>query len=311
MALTVNSFVYISFANIYSAPLLNYKNFVEQYTNGIYQYRFLSIDLLLWIYEQLNLHPTDFKLKLTFIDESAEKNMFLAYFFLNSFFLALSSIMMVLITETKNFIASNSEKILIIAAGLFPILVSQFVLVPYDCSSYFFLLLFFWILLKYIDKPHVGTLLLLTLILIISTLNRESSALSISLAATLLYVVFGIKKQGIIPIMFLAICFIAVYISLRFIFGSFKTNDGSLFWINLTNPGGWIGFLFWLVFLGFSILIANGRKQINYILIFHFFSMPYILMCFYTGLLYEIRLYVPIFLTSLLLAKLDLRKSLI
>ncbi len=311
LAVTVNSFVYISFANIYSAPLINYKTFVEQYTTGIYQYRFLSVDLFCWIHDFLEQHPFDFKMKLVFLDASAERNAFLSYFILNSFFLALTSLVMVLITEGKNFIATQSEKILIIAAGLIPIWISQFVLVPYDCSSYFFLLLFFWVLLKYIEKDQPWKMGILMIILIISTLNRESAALSISLAATLLYSFFGIQKRSIVPVVVLAVVFTAVYFSLRIIFGSFKTNDGSLLWLNLTHPRGWIGMLFWIIFFVFSLIIANGPRQKKNILVFHLFSLPYILMCFYTGSLYEIRLYVPIFLTSLFLGKIETKTALI
>ena len=229
--------------------------------------------------------------------------MYLSFFILNTIFLILSSIVLVFITETKNFIATQSEKILMISVAIFAISLSQFVIVPYDVSSYFFLLFFFFFLLKYLEKDSALNLIILLVILIISTFNRESSALSLSLAATLLYAKFGLKKKMYLPIIFLFVSFIAVYLGMRLWSESFSTNDGNLLEENFTQPKNFLGILFWMIFFIFTLILAKDRKGVRLILIFHVLSFPYILMCFYTGILYEVRLYIPIFLTSLILSR--------
>lgn len=309
LAFTLSSFVYFSFGNIYSSKILNYGDFSQQFHSGIYQYRILSGYFLFWIYDFLSGLPIDYSIfKFKFLNADSEPQMYLSFYILNTIFLVLSSIIMFFITETKNFVATNSEKILVISVALLVIALSQFVIVPYDVSSYFFLLLFFYFLLKYLEKNSSGNLIILVIILLISTFNRESSALSISLAATLLYVKFGFKKETIQPILILAISFLAVYFGMRITNESFSTNDGNLLIQNFTNPKNLLGLLFWMILFLFPLIITENPQTKRNILIFHLFSIPYILMCFYTGIIYEIRLYVPLFLTSLILAKTDLSR---
>ena len=309
LAFTVNSFVYFSFGNTYSSKILNYTDFSKQFHSGIYQYRILSGYFLVWIYDFLSSLNIDYSIfKFKFLNADSEPKMYLSFYILNTLFLVLSPGIMVFITETKNFFATNSEKLLLVSIAIFIIAISQFVIVPYDVSSYFFLLVFFYFLLKNLEKSSSLNLIILGFILIISTLNRESSALSISLAATLLYAKFGLKKEMIKPILILAIAFIAVYFGMRFMNESFSTNDGNLLLQNFTEPKNIFGLLFWMVLFIFSLIMAKNHQAKRNILIFHLFAIPYILMCFYTGIIYEIRLYVPLFLTSILLSRIDLLK---
>lgn len=307
LAFTVNSFVYFGFANIYSSKILNIESFQDQFHSGIYQYRILSGYFLIWIYDflsSLNLDYSIFKLK--FLNPDSEPQMYLSFYILNTFFIMLSGAVMVLITDLKSFVATNSEKLLIIAVAIFCVALSQFVIVPYDISSYFFLLVFFYFFIQYLEKQSVSKLIFLSIIILVSALNRESSALSLSLAATLLYSKFRLKKESILPIAGLAIVFIAVYFGLRITSENFTTNDGNLLIHNFTQPKNILGLLFWLIFFAFTLILTKDQKAVKHILLFHLLSFPYLVLCFYTGILYEIRLYIPLFLTSLILTKTEL-----
>lgn len=309
LAFTVNSFVYFSFGNIYSSSVLNYTDFQDQFHSGIYQYRILSGYFLIFIYDVLSSSNIDDQIfKLKFFSPEAEPKMYLSFFILNTFFLMLSAIVMVLITETKGFIATNSEKLLLISVAIFVIAISQFVIVPYDVSSYFFLLLFFYLLLIYLKETTFLNLAFLAITLIISTFNRESSALSLSLAATVLYAKFSLSKKMFVPLLILIISFVIVYLGIRFISGNFSTNDGNLLQENLSQSKNLLGILFWMVFFIFPLILATDKKAIRLIIIFHILSLPYIIMCFYTGILYEVRLYVPLFLSSVILSRTQLSR---
>lgn len=309
LAFTVSSFVYFGFANIYSSKILNDQSFQEQFHSGIYQYRILSAYFLVWIYEFLSTLNIDYEhFKLKFLNSNSEPQMYLSFYILNTIFIMLSAAMMVLITEARSFVATYSEKLLLTTVAVFSIAVSQFVVVPYDVSSYFLLLLFFYFFIKYLDKQSTSKLVILSLVILISTLNRESSALSLSLAATLLYFKFGLKKKTILPIAVLGLVFIGVYFGLRMVNENFTTNDGNLLVQNFTQPKNLLGILFWLVFFIFTLILAKDKKAIKHILTFHLLSFPYLILCFYTGILYEIRLYIPLFLTSLLLSKTELSR---
>ena len=309
LAFTVSSFVYFGFANIYSSKILNDQSFQEQFHSGIYQYRILSAYFLVWIYDFLSTLNIDYELfKLKFLNSNSEPQMYLSFYILNTFFMMLSAAMIILITESRSFVANYSEKLLITAVAIFSIAVSQFVVVPYDVSSYFLLLVFFYFLLQYLEKESALKLIILSIIILISTLNRESSALSLSLAATLLYFKFGLKKKTILPIAVLGLVFIGVYFGLRMVNGNFTTNDGNLLIQNFTQPKNLLGISFWLVFFIFTLMLAKDKKAAQNIFIFHLLSFPYLILCFYTGILYEIRLYIPLFLTSLLLSKTELSR---
>lgn len=307
LAFTVSSFVYFGFVNSYSSGIFNHSAFIGQFESGIYQYRILSGYFLLWIYDflgNLNLNYEVFKFK--FLNAESEPQMFLSFYLLNTFFLMLSAVMMVLITESGNFIATTSEKVMTVATGIFIIGLSQFVIVPYDVSSYFFLLLFFWIFLKYLKKQSAMLLAFLAVTVAVSTLNRESSALSMSLAATLLFGKFGLRKETVVPVAVLGITFMMVYLGMRFLNESFTTNDGSLLTENFTQPKNLLGMLFWAVLFALSWLLAKDRAAKRNIILFHTFALPYLAMCFYSGILYEVRLYVPVFLNLLFLTKITL-----
>ncbi|KIA84922.1 hypothetical protein OA84_00160 [Kaistella solincola] len=309
LAFTVSTFVYFGFVNSYSSTIFNHQNFQEQFQSGIYQYRILSSYFLLWIYDFLGTFEFDYQIfKLKFLDKSAEPRLFLAFYILNTFFLALSAFFLVLIMETKNFIATNSEKILITVVAIFTIAFSQFVIVPYDVASCFLLLLFYYFLLKYVKKLDFSTLIILGIILLISTLIRESSALSISLAATALFTQLKMKKEAVLPVIFLVFIFLVAYLGIRFYYHDFSTTDGNLLAQNLSQPKNFLGIIFWIMFLSLSLFLAKDKKAVRAILVFHALSLPYVYVCFYSGILYEIRLYVPIFLTSLLLARTELGK---
>ena len=121
LAFTVNTFIYFSFGNIYSSKILNYNDFSHQFHSGIYQYRILSGYLLIWIYELLSNLNIDYEIfKLKFLNTDSEPQMYLSFYILNSIFLILSALMMVLITESKDFVATNSEKLLMIAVAILP-----------------------------------------------------------------------------------------------------------------------------------------------------------------------------------------------
>ena len=307
LAVVVITLVYFGFANIYSSEILNFEQFSEQFRSGIYQHRLLSGWLLFAVYEWLGTLNINFEIfRFKFLDSAAEPRFYLALYVLNTLFAVLTAITATIITHQRFFSGNASEKILITAVILLTIGLTQFVIVPYDISSYFFLLLFTLVFMRYFDKSSGSALILPLLLIVIATLNRESSALSLSFAASVLLVRYGFRKEMILPLVILALAFVAAYFGIRFFSESFTTNDGNLLMQNCTDPKNWLGGMFWLVFMLFTLKICNHSTNRRLILWFHIFSLPYIVMCFYTGILYEARLYVPLFITSVFLAKFNL-----
>lgn len=304
LAFLLSTVVYFGFVNAYSSGIFNYKAFNEQFRSGIYQYRILSGYLLNFVYEILGRTGLNFDVfRLKFLQKDSEPQMYVAFYVLNTLFLMLTAVVYGFISKKKIFVASETEKLLIGSVLIFTICITQFVMVPYDCSSYFFLLLFFCVFVEFLKKEKPLYLILSALVIIISTLNRESSALSLALAGTLLLDKYGISTKTIKPLSILVGCFAAVYLGLRFMGGNFTTNDGSLVTQNFNDPKNLLGILFWFCFFIFGLTISRNSSARRNILLFHLLSLPYIAMCFYSGILYEMRLYVPLLVTSAVLAR--------
>lgn len=311
LAFTVSSFVYFGFVNSYSSTIFNPAEFNTQFSSGVYQYRKLSGYFLLWIYDFLGKFNIDYSIfKLKFLNPKSDARFYLSLYVLNTFFLILTAAAAVILSHSKKIIATNAERLFIVVTIVLVAAITQFVILPYDISSYFFLLIFLFVLFKFLEEPKTLALLTLVFILGMSTLNRESSALSISVAATLLVERYGFTKKFIIPTGILGATFLLNYLALRFSGNHFTTNDGNLFLQNFTSPKNLLGILFWLVFFSFTLLISTDKAAQKRILIFYLFAVPYIFMCFYTGILYEARLYVPLFFTSLILSRLSVAKEL-
>lgn len=309
LAFLVSSFVYFGFTNSYSTTLFSYEAFQQQFTSGIYQYRILSNYILSDIYELLGRYNLDYHLfKFKFLQAQSEPRMYLSFYIVNTIFLMLTALTTSWLMEIKTFCATAAEKTFIISSVVFALGLSQFVIVPYDMLSSFLLVLFFYVLIRYLIKTEISYLISLAALVILGTLTRESSALMLSLAATILIWKMGIRKETVTTLLVLIAVFITVYTGLRFQAHSFTTNDGNLLKQNLESPKNWLGLLGWFTLALMTLMTAcdlNGRKLI---LFFHFFALPYLALCFYTGILYELRLYVPLFICSVLLGRLKLSK---
>jgi hypothetical protein len=310
LAIVSSYIVYFGFTTNYTIHAFSPASFKGQYDHNIYKYRILSKQLLLFTDRALDTtYPEkQSEIRLQVMDRTASQRFYYAYYYLNTAFLILASIVLVLILNLDNqMIMTQSEKALFLF--LIPILIAltQYVVCPYDISSYFFQLLTIWIFLKYYDKFPIISLFLLCALLILSTLNRESSALSVSLLFVMLYSKYGFSKRTIISGALIAISFLATYCVLRLFIT--EPNESTLkpdyLDYNINYFINNLGLLFWGLYFYLSMTIANSDINKTLILLFHLVSLPYIWTCFTAGVLWETRLYIPLFLGSLILSKID------
>lgn len=309
LAFTLSTFLYFSFNNIYSVSILSRENFETQFFSGIYKFRLLSSWLVLAVYDFLQSFTADYGDLQERLPKTADARMLIALYAVNTLFLILSALLLTFITSAKEFCATGGEKIAAVVVAIFVMVFTQYVLVPYDVSAYFFFLFFLWILLTYLRTKKTILFIAMLGMMIISTLNRETAALSLSVAATLFYREEGFGRQFFIRLIWLTLAFLAVYSGLRLSFGGFTTNDGNLLAQNFTEPKNGLGLLFWLLLFAFTLLFARDRKAQGNILLFHLFALPYLAFCLYSGILYEVRLYVPLFLGGLFLSRVHLFKE--
>lgn len=315
MAFLFSYIIYFGFISNYTLNLYSTSSFKLQYDHDVYAYRLIGKKLLLELqevlednfqYEDAKSSFSELENRIKTLDPGGTLNFYFAYFILNTFFLILCSILFVFLLENSLLIVSESEKILILSLAILLICLSQFVLVPYDTLSYFFQLLFLVGTLSYLRNQSYTTLLVLGVILGISTLNRESSALSLSAFASVLIMFEGRNAKVLRTIGMLSLGFIIPYVGLRFFIESETTLvNQMLLTENLNSISGKLGLMVWPLLGYISWILAAKRINKKAILLFHVLSLPYLVFCILTGAWFEIRLYIPLFLTSLILARIS------
>jgi hypothetical protein len=309
LSMVTNKIVYFGYTPNYAADIFSRQAFNGRFDHDVYQYRILSKYLLFKVDDWLgqSMPEKGAELRIGIYTPGGSQRFYLAFYYLNTFFLVLTSIMVVLLLHLdRSFQLGEAERNLIMFLIPIVISLSQFVVCCYDVSSYFFQLLIIYIFLKYIDRQRMLTLAIIDVLLIISTLNRESSALSVSIIALLLLTRYGINRQSILSCCGLAACFLGTYIGLR----HFIHDNSNLHITNIQAGHLWIdtniiGLFFWALFFYLPLSIANSAENRWLIAVFFLFSLPYILTCLKDGVLWEVRLYVPLFISSIFLSKLD------
>lgn len=298
-------FVYFGFANQYSSTSFNFTAFNEQYNSGVYQFRFLSTKAIEELYHFLSASGWDFSgIHVHFLDPSADLPLYLAFFIYNSFFAVLCIGGISRFLNKTQISLSTSEKLLTLLLCASLIAFSQFVIVPYDTFSYFMLVLFANVFIHYLERKKTrSNFFFLCLFIVIGTLNRETMALSLAFAGALLLNERGIGKDSIGVIAIFTLIFIATYLGLRFFFNAGTTNDGLLLIENFSNPKNLLAFVFELILFLLPYHLSHGYEQKKVLSFFYILCLPYLIFCLWVGILFEIRLFIPVFILGLLLSK--------
>ena len=313
LSLLVNRIVYFAYITNYSINSFSRVGIKDHYEHDVFKYRILSRYVLFQVDDWLseNMPEKGAPMRLRLYDPKASVRFYLAIYYTNTFFLVLVEILTVLILYIPGaFEMTQGEKSLTIFLVPLIIGLTSYVIVFYDVSSYFFQALILYLFLRMIDKYFLPTLLCIGLLIILSTLNRESSALSVSLLVLLLLCKFGITERSLIAIGAMAGCFLLAYIGLHLLI-----TDNSNITINKALAGKFFdvtniyGEAFWGIFCYLVFSIANNKENNRMIGFFFFFSTPYILACLFQGILWEMRLYVPLLLGTIFLSKIDTSRN--
>lgn len=309
LSMVTSKIVYFGFTPNYAADIFSRKAFNGRFDHDVYKYRVLCKYLLFAVDDWLgrDMPEQGAEARILINTRGGSERFYLAFYYLNTAFLILTSVMVVLLLYLdRSFLFSDGEKTLI--SFLVPVLIglSQFTVCCYDVSSYFFQLLALYILLRYTKRHFWLSVAGIALLVTLSTLNRESSALSVSMAALFLAVRFGLTKKVITAIALIALCFILTYIALRLII--IDPSNRRIVNIHagkLLIDTNIVGLLFWGLFFYLPFSMAENMENRYLIGAFFLLSLPYIITCLKDGVLWEVRLYIPLLLGSLFLSRLD------
>jgi len=299
--------VYFGFVSNYAVNYFSEDTYKKVFEHGVFRYRILGRYLLLGLYDFLNnYYPDNTTYRYTYyLDQHANANFYNAFFYLNTFFLMLTAVVSVFLLDLKSFIktAVPDRRLILFFIPIF-INLTQFAITAYDMIGYFLELLTLYTLLKWLDKSYIFSLVTMSILIILATLNRESSLLTVTLLITLIVGHFGLSDRGIVAVFSVTLSFLIPYIALRLFISPDSTGPN----MAEGNYGLFVnkmGALFWILFFCLALAISNTRKNRKMVIIYHIISLPYIIFIFTGAVLWEVRLYVPLFLGSLFIAKLD------
>lgn len=291
-------------------PYHNLEKLPDYYYTSVYNYRFLSRDLLenFGAYLTAFFNGNDFKFKSYLLSKGTP--FYHALFIITTIFMILSSFSLYRILKLKTFEKLNeNSKIIFHVLLLLLVAITQYVLTPYDASALFLFILTACFSIKYIENKSSKNLLIITLLIIFSTLNRETSSINLAFLGALLLTENWQKKENLISIIkelsLPVLGFISTYLIVRIFLNNAagkSLNEGFYLLQNLTKPNNVFGIIFFLIFMKFAYLMSNSLENKRTITKFIVFCSPYLIMIFCVGILWETRLFIPIILGSVFIA---------
>lgn len=295
--------VYFGFVTNYTGGLFSKEHVREQYEAGIYRYRILGRVTLLRLNEILENAPLPAfaPRAVFFIDRQASLVLYTAYFLHNTFFLCLACVVLTRLFEKLAPPGSVWIGDLSVLFLTLLMTITQYVIVPYDTLTYLLMALAVSLIFS---EPKRGTLVLLGVVVVLATLTRETSALLLSFYFALHHRRLLARPLRWSPqhktLTFLVATFLLTYVGLRLVLGA---EEKALFedvqlMENLTGPLALAGLLFALAVTAVLALNEPARREG---LVFLLASSPYLLVIVATARLWEIRLWVPVFLLLVIL----------
>lgn len=297
------SFVYSGFTSNYTGGVFTKAEFVARYQGqeGISRYRVLGpflllrvVDALGHLEQKLPIHAWGRNILAT--NRPFEYHVYEGYVILNTGALVLWSIVFGL--YLRKALAPRSELAdLILIAVQATIALTSFTVTPYDHLSYLFITLLFS---GFVGQYPVWLLVLIT---VLGTLTRESMALAV-LACGAQATLPALLQRSALRSRFclVAAAFVATYVALRVVFGfGGALVENGMLGVNFLRAD----FLS-LVGLAFGVMVTllpslfvgfSGRQRW-----FLLGALPYWGVILISGVWFEVRLYVPLLLGSLLIA---------
>jgi hypothetical protein len=298
-------FTYVGFFTNYTTAVFNQVGFEQQYLeSSIYRYRVLGSHLLLWTYQHIKEWPlADFApYALKVLDKNGDPNFYYAYFLMNTFFLCLTCLALVLAFSRHAAKKDFAHIDLPVFCLALLISFSQFVITPYDTLSYCFLALAILPIMK--NKPGILDDIFLGIIIVLATLTRETVALILSFYLAVHHRTILTK---FIPmnalqwrLLLMTLLFLATYWLLRWQLGMENATFHRFRLLRnfSDDPLPIVGGMFLPCVMSLFFTDTTNRRPL---MIFLLASVPYTLMMFAVAYPWEIRLWVPVILLMVFL----------
>jgi hypothetical protein len=296
--LVLSMVVYFGFASTYTVGVFSDEGFRDHYENGIYKYRVLGRLSLLTVKEifENTAFPAIAPQALLLLDRNGSPSFYMAYFLNNTLFLCLACAVLMLLFERLSPPGSLWVGDLLVLLLCLLMAITQYVVVPYDTMSSFFLCLAFGLIL---GEQKLARVILLGLVVVLGTLTRETAALILAFyfavhhRPLLAWPVRWTRHHSIL--LFLVTCFLSTYAGMRLALGPGNAvfEDVQIL-RSLDSSFAVAGLLLFPAVTAVLLLNGPGRREG---LLFLLASLPYLLFILVTARLWETRLWIPVFLS--------------
>lgn len=277
--------------------------------SSVYSYRiipnYLSIYMTDFMENRISNCSLSFK---NFLDKNGTP-FYHGLFLMNTFFFILSSLLFNAILKfkaTEAFFNINFRRIIHLLA-IFFIVITQYAPSNCDTIALFCYLSGIWFTMKYFHNKRNLYFYYLVILIAASTLVRETACLNIAFFASVFFSFEDFKRKNytfiwkVIPLLF---SFMIPYFGLRIFLSREETSfmEGVYIVSNFTSPFNLAGLLFSVVVLYFIYKLCTHSESRLVIKKYLFFSLPYIGMITLVGLFWEVRLFLPLILTAIIVA---------
>ncbi|UKB83619.1 hypothetical protein LF887_21865 [Chryseobacterium sp. MEBOG06] len=237
-------------------------------------------------------------------------------FLMNSVFFILCSLILNAIFKLKagGFLLNLNAKRIIHLLSVFFIVITQYAPTNCDTIALFCYLAGIFFTLKYLHTQKNIFFYSLIILIIFSTFVRETACINIAFFAAVFFNLNDLKRgnyQIIWKIIPLVIAFIVPYLGLRALFIQEETTFVEGFYINrnFSSPFNLAGLLFAVIILYFIYRLCVDNENRTVFGKYLFFSIPYLLMITLVGLFWEVRLFLPLILTGIIIAYHQFKKT--
>ncbi|ASK30915.1 hypothetical protein CEY12_12740 [Chryseobacterium sp. T16E-39] len=238
-------------------------------------------------------------------------------FLMNSFFFILSSIILNKILRLKpvELLLNTNVRGIVHLLAIFFIVITQYAPTNCDMMALFCYLTGVFLTLKYLYTNRSVYFYSLIGLIFLSTFIRETACLNIAFFAAIFLNIDELKKRDFrfiwktIP---LVVAFLVAYLGLRMIIVQ-ETTFVEGFYINrnFESPFNLAGLLFGCTVLYFVYQLCGSAENKTFFKKYLFFSLPYLVMITMVGLYWEVRLFLPLILTGIIVAYHQFKNSVI
>jgi len=239
-------------------------------------------------------------------------------FVMNTVFFILSSVIIDAILKLRpveQFLNANFRKVIHLLT-IFFIVITQYTPSNCDLIALFCYLSGIFIILKYAHSKNNKYFYSLMVLIAVSTLVRETACLNVAFFASLFFSFEHIKRKKftmVWKILLLLFSFMLPYFGLRFFLQREETSfmEGVYIVSNFTSIFNLAGLVFSVIALYFVYQLCVNSESRIIIKKYLFFSLPYILMITFVGLFWEVRLFLPLIITGVIIAGHDFKKMIL